>query len=247
MRWFRADLHIHSVLSPCGDLDMSPLNIIKTAKEQKLDFIAISDHNSTYHASLMMELGRREGVVVFPGVEISTREEIHCLCLFETLDQINEIQCFLDEYSMQFPNNPEKFGLQLVVDEKEKIIKYVDDLLIVGLNVSIEQVELKVHELGGVFILAHVDRMVHSIYAQLGFIPLDLHVDAIEFSSQTTKEKLIERKPELKKYSLISNSDAHTIDSIGNRYSEYFLEEISFPEFKKALANEGERTTRTCI
>ena len=244
MNWYRADLHIHSVLSPCGDLDMSPTRIIQEAKNKKLDIIGISDHNSTLHAELMIELGKKEGITVFPGVEISTQEEVHCLAFFENIEATKIFQKFLNKESAGIKNNTKRFGHQLVVNEKEEILDEVPDLLIMGLTATIEEVEKRVHELEGMFIPAHVDRAITSIYSQMGFIPKDLKIDAIEFSSNTNKAELLAKRPELSNYSIITNSDAHYPDNIGKTFTEYYLENPSFEEWKKALQGKEGREIR---
>jgi PHP family Zn ribbon phosphoesterase len=235
MKWFRADLHIHSVLSPCGDLDMSPVRIIHEAKKEKLDIIGLADHNSTLHCELLVELGKREGITVFPGVEINTREEVHCLAFFEKVDTVQKFQHYLNLHLPDIKNKPDKFGYQLVINEKEEILDEVENLLIIGLDCSIEEAEKKVHELGGIFIPAHVDRQANGIFSQIGFIADDLKIDAIEYSAALTSDKLLKLRPELKRYSLISNSDAHYPNQIGKRVTEYYLEEPSFSEWNKAL------------
>jgi len=244
MKWYRADLHIHSVLSPCGDLDMSPARIIREAKKKKLEIIGLTDHNSTLHVELMMELGKKEGITVFPGVEINTREEVHCLAFFEKVDDAQKFQEFLEKHLPEIHNKPERFGHQLVVNELEEILNEIEYLLIIGLDCSIDEIEQKVHELGGIFIPAHVDRKSNSIFSQIGFISDDLKIDAVEYSSGVTKEKLLNQYPELEKYALISNSDAHLPEQIGHSITEYFLETPTFEEFKKALLNEGGRKIR---
>ncbi|QQS50173.1 MAG: PHP domain-containing protein [Bacteroidota bacterium] len=245
MKWYRADLHVHSVLSPCGDLDMSPTRIIREAKQKKLDIIGISDHNTSLHAELMVELGKKEGIVVFPGVEISTLEEVHCLAFFETIEATKTFQKFLDEHSAQIANNPSRFGEQFVVNEKEEIIGEVEDLLIMGLTASIEEVERKVHSLKGVFIPAHIDRKITSIFSQIGFIPPGLQIDALEFSAATSRETVLNQRPELETYSLITNSDSHYPDQLGRAFTEYYLQEPSFNEWKMALNNIEGRKIRT--
>lgn len=244
MNWYRADLHIHSVLSPCGDLDMSPARIIQEAKKNKLDIIGIADHNSTLHAELMVELGKKEGITVFPGAEVSTQEEVHCLTFFENIEATKIFQEFLEKHSSGIQNKTERFGHQLVVNEKEEILNEVDDLLIMGLNANIEMVEQFTHSLNGVFIPAHVDRSATSIYSQMGFIPTDLKIDAIEFSSNSTRKSILENRPELRKYALITNSDAHYPGHIGHSVTEYFMKEPSFSEWKRTLAGKGERKIR---
>lgn len=244
MEWYRADIHVHTVLSPCGDLDMSPVRIIKEAKNKKLNIIGVTDHNSTLHAKSMVELGKKVGITVFPGVEITTREEIHCLAFFENIETTNLFQQYIEAHTVEIKNKPERFGHQLVVNEKEEIIDTIDHLLIMGLDTTINEVEKEVHQLNGVFIPAHVDRPSTSIYSQIGFIPDDLEIDAIEYSANSTKESLLMKRKELASYCLITNSDAHFLNQLSNRYTEYFLSEPSFNEWKMALKGENGRKTK---
>ena len=98
MNTYRADLHIHTVLSPCGDLDISPTRIIEKAREKGLDIIGITDHNSTRHCSLIRELAQPAGIFVLMGAEVTTREEVHCLSFFENDDQLSEFQAYLEQH-----------------------------------------------------------------------------------------------------------------------------------------------------
>lgn len=245
MKWFRADLHVHSVLSPCGDLDMSPTRIIKKAKEKKLDIIGITDHNSTLHAECMMQLGNKEGITVLPGAEITTREEVHCLTFFENIETTKKFQQFIDKNTVEINNKPDRFGHQLVVNAQEEIIDTIDHLLIVGLNATINEVEEEVHRLNGIFIPAHVDRSSTSIYSQMGFIPHDLNIDAIEFSGSTNKKALLSKRKELANKCLITNSDAHYEHQLGSCITEYFIEKPTFIEWKKALSGLDGRKIKT--
>ena len=119
---YKADLHVHSILSPCGDIDMSPVRIIKEAKKRNIDILGISDHNSTLHCRLMMELGKEEGIFVLPGVEVNTREEIHCLAFFENIALVDEFQNYLEEHLPHILNVKSMFGEQLLVDKDENIL-----------------------------------------------------------------------------------------------------------------------------
>jgi 3',5'-nucleoside bisphosphate phosphatase len=235
MRWYRADLHIHSVLSPCGDLDMSPVRIIHEAKNHNLDIIGITDHNHTGHAKLTIELGEKEGIQVFSGVEINTREEIHCLAFFENIGKTEKFQDYINSCATRIENKPEKFGHQLLVNEKEEILEQIEWLLISSLTCSIDEVEKKVHQLDGVFVPAHIQRKSNCIYTQLGFLPDNLIIDAIEITDCTRLSDLYSTRPELKDYSIILNSDAHYPQQIGSQYSNYYLKEPSFVEWKMAL------------
>ena len=150
----RADLHIHTVLSPCGDLDMSPANIIGMALQKGRSLIGISDHNSTRQAPVIRQLGEQQGVRVLCGTEINTAEEVHALAYFPTLERLAEFQHFLDLHLPDIKNNPDKFGYQVVVDAMEQIIYEEERLLITALDVDINTIEHTVHALDGIFIPA---------------------------------------------------------------------------------------------
>jgi PHP family Zn ribbon phosphoesterase len=241
MKKFRADLHVHSVLSPCGDLDMSPTRIILEARKKNIDILGISDHNSTYHCRLMMELGKEAGIFILPGVEINTQEEIHCLAFFENADLTDIFQIFLDEHLPYVPNKKELFGEQLIVDRNESIIGEIDSLLVSGLEADIYSVEKEIKRLGGIFIPAHIDRPYNSILSQLGFLPPDLQFDALEVSARTSVSAFRKLHPELDQITLITNSDAHHPDFLGRATTNFRIEEPSFKEILMALRTEQYR------
>jgi 3',5'-nucleoside bisphosphate phosphatase len=235
MKTFRADLHIHTVLSPCGDLEMSPLNIIATAKKQKIDIIGITDHNTTRHCALMKKLGSENGVFVLTGAEVTTKEEVHCLTFFDKPESLDEFQRYLDKYLPFVKNDPYNFGYQVVVDQEENIIDEVESLLIVAIDQSISEVRNKVKGLNGIFIPAHVNRPRNGLLSQLGFIPDDLNPDAIEIFGKHAKAAFLQEHPEFNAYQLIRSSDAHHPDSIGNWTTQFLLHHISFEEIVMAL------------
>jgi len=242
---YKADLHIHSVLSPCGDIDMSPARIISEAKKRKLDILGISDHNSTLHSKLMVELGMKAGIFVLPGVEINTREEIHCLAFFENTDIADDFQEFLNENLPHIQNITTKFGEQLVVDKDENILYEFDYLLISALNADIYTVSKKVKSLGGIFIPAHIDRPYNSIISQLGFIPDDLIKDALEVSARNSISSFRKQHPEFNNITLITNSDAHQPEAIGRVSNIFEIKEPSFSEILKALQGTDGRKVYT--
>jgi len=235
MNKYRADLHIHTVLSPCGDLEMSPANIIAKALEKGLDIIGITDHNSTRHCKLMRELAEAAGIYVLMGAEVTTREEVHCLTFFENDDQLSEFQAYLEKHLPLIPNNVEKFGYQVVVDADEQIIDEIEFLLISALDQSIEQVEKKVHSLGGIFIPAHIDRPSYSIISQLGFIPDDLLIDGIEISANCKIQSVIPFLGKQTERTIIRNSDAHYLENIGKAFSVFEMEHRTYSEVILAL------------
>lgn len=235
MNKYRADLHIHTVLSPCGDLEMSPINIIKKANEKGLNIIGITDHNTTRHCKLISKLAEPEGIFVLMGAEVTTREEVHCLSFFENDDKLSDFQVYLEKHLPPIPNNTQKFGYQVVVDENEQVIDEIENLLLSALDQSIEQVEQKVHSLGGIFIPAHIDRPSYSVISQLGFIPTDLLADGFEISALCSLEKVLPLPGNQKGKSIIRNSDAHYVDQIGKVFTVFEMKCCSFSEIKLAL------------
>lgn len=241
MQTYRADLHIHTVLSPCGDLEMSPRNIVAQAKARDIDIIAVADHNSTLHGPVIRKLAEPLGITVIFGAEVTTREEVHCLCLFETEIQRQKFQQYIDLNLPNIPNDPKSFGYQVVVNENDEILEEVEPLLINGLSVGISNVEQTVHNLGGLFIPAHIDRPRYSLISQLGFVPPDLVFDALEIFRKTSPADILSKYSYLKNPTLIKNSDAHFIDQVGEVFTTYLLENPTFSELAKALKCEDGR------
>jgi 3',5'-nucleoside bisphosphate phosphatase len=241
MQQYRADLHVHTLLSPCGDLEMSPANIVKRAAELEIKILGIADHNSTKQAPLVKKLAEKEGIFTLCGAEVTTKEEVHCLAFFENIETLSEFQKYLDEHLPDIKNDPKYFGHQVVIDEQELILEEIPKLLISGINQSLEQVERKVHELQGIFIPAHIDRKKFSLTSQLGFVPPDLKADAFEISGLTTVKDIVIMFPYLIDKTFIRSSDAHHIGQLGAGYSIFEIEEPSFREIKMALKEERGR------
>jgi 3',5'-nucleoside bisphosphate phosphatase len=239
MPLFRVDLHIHTVLSPCGSLEMSPVNIVQAALKAKLDLIAITDHNSTKQAVIVRELAKESGLTVICGAEVTTKEEIHVLALFENDEQIQRFQQFIDENLTVIKNKPEYFGYQVVVDRNDQIIEEEERLLISALGKGIHEIEKVVHQLGGLFIPAHVDRPMNGIISHLGFIPNDLQCDAFGLSIRADKEKWTKSPLFPKNAIFIQNSDAHMPDQIGKAFTEIEMDKPTFQGLRNALKKEA--------
>lgn len=244
MNDYRADLHIHSLLSPCGDLDMSPSRIIGEAAKKGLDIIGITDHNSTRQSQLIYEMGKENGIFVLRGAEVCTREEIHNLVFFEKTEELLHFQEYLDLHLPRIKNKPLAFGYQIVVD-KDEMIDYEEEWsLATALDVSLEELASKVHELNGIFIPAHIDRFVTGIYSQLGFFPEGLEADALEISWRSNPKDFVDSHPEIKNYSIVTNSDSHYPDDIGRVHTIFRMETRSFQEIRMALAKTNGREVR---
>ena len=241
MRTFRTDLHIHTVLSPCGDLEMSPARIVSLAKTRGLDIIGITDHNSTQQCKLIWELAQNSGLTVIPGCEATSKEEVHCLCLFPDFYALDEFQLFINRHLNFIPNNPSILGYQVVVDADENILEEFDNYLGAALNVSIEELEQKVHGLSGIFIPAHIDRPRNSLFSNLGFLPTELNVDALQISKLADEKAARERYHISSEITMVKFSDAHYPDDLGRIFTNFEIEEPTFDEMRKALKNEDGR------
>jgi PHP family Zn ribbon phosphoesterase len=241
MKFLRADLHIHSVLSPCGDLDMSPTNIVSVAAMKGFDIIGITDHNTTRHCELVSRLAAKKGIFVMQGAEVTTKEEVHCLAFFENTDALKKFQEFLDANLPEIINDPEKFGHQVQVDENENVLFEETRLLISAISKSFEETEAFIHSLNGLFIPAHINKKKNSIYSQLGFLPVNLNADALEISGVSSPSLFAQDHPEINSFPLIRNSDAHFPGDIGSSFTVFYINYPSFDEIRLALKRENGR------
>lgn len=235
MNQYKVDLHTHTVLSPCGDIEMSPENIVKKAKEKGLDIIGITDHNSTKNCKVFEDVAKDYDLMILKGAEVTSKEEVHCLAFFENDIELIEFQKYLDEHLPKIENDVNKFGYQVVVDREENIIEQINWLLISALDVSINQIEKKVHDLNGLFIPAHIDRARYSILSQLGFVPDDLKYDALELSKFVKKDEFVKQNQYLADYCFIQSSDAHYINDVGSTTTVFQMHDKSFKEVALAL------------
>lgn len=242
MNTFRADLHVHTLLSPCGDLEMSPANIVAAAKTKKIDILGITDHNSTRHCRLITKLAADAGIFVLCGAEITSEEEVHCLAFMPGFDTLNILQEYLDAHLPDIKNDVNKFGYQVQVDEEEQIIHEEEKLLISALDQSIDEIADFVHRHGGIFIPAHINRPAFGLISQLGFVPPDLNFDALELSRHISKTNFLSQNPHLSNLTFITSSDAHFPEDIGRIHTSFRIEKPCFNEIYLALKNQAGRS-----
>jgi len=241
MTEFRADLHIHTLLSPCADLEMTPANIVERAAKSGLQIIGITDHNSTKNALLAKKLAQKQGLFVLTGAEVTTKEEVHCLAFFEFENQLAQFQQFLDKQITIIPNPDGHYGYQPVVDEHDNILELIPNYLPAALKKGISDVQKVVEKLDGIFIPAHVDRTSNGLFSQLGFIPPGLKFDAMGISRWTSEKDVRKHYVLGKEITLIRNSDAHYLQQIGEICTVFNIEKICFSEIKMALNQQNNR------
>jgi PHP family Zn ribbon phosphoesterase len=216
------DLHIHSCLSPCGDNDMTPNNIVNMAKLKGLDVIAVTDHNSAKNLPAVYEVAQKEGIILLLGMEVNTKEDIHALIYFRTLEDVMLFDELIEKHLPEIKNSPEVFGHQYIMNSEDEIIGEVEKLLISALDLGIDDIVSLAKIYNGVVVPAHINRNSYSITASLGFVPPDLAVNTLEISKETTIEKTIKEFRFFKDYFFIQSSDAHYLEDIAER--EYYID-----------------------
>jgi len=242
LKQYSADLHIHSCLSPCASLDLSPREIVERAKAQGLDIIAVTDHNTAKNVRVVMGLGERRGLTVIPGMEVQTREEIHLLALFpdwpSTAAWDEEVRRHLPDVR----NDPEVFGDQPIVDEEGNILEFEERLLLNSIDLPLEEVKHRIEGHGGMTIPSHFDKGSFSLISQLGLIPEDMELEVLEASHKTHFPSMGNVSPHIPR---IVSSDAHRLEDIGNARTIFLLAEATLRELRLAFrGREGRKIVR---
>lgn len=202
------DFHIHTALSPCGDDDMTPNNIVNMAVLKGLDAIAITDHNTAKNVPACIECAKDKPLVVIPGMEIETAEEIHMLALFDNTDALMHLDRIVSENLPGIKNREDIFGEQIIYDSNDNSIGREENMLVTATALDIAAAAGIVRQLGGVAIPAHIDKSSYSIVSNLGFIPDEQEFSAVEVKDPLKIDKL-SKSNKLDKYLIIHNSDAH--------------------------------------
>lgn len=241
LKQFSADLHMHTCLSPCAELDMTPREIVRVSLSRGLNIIAITDHNSAENAEAAIRAARGTGLEVLAGMEISTSEEAHILAFFENAECASRMQEIVFSNLPAEENDERLYGDQVVANEDDEVIGFNKRLLISSTKLRAKYLIDLIGSFGGLSIASHVDREAFSIVSQLGFIPADMKFDAVEMSAQISREKAESVFGDMKKFTWVSFSDAHHPVDIGKRVTTFTLNEPTFSEIRLALRNEDGR------
>lgn len=215
------DLHVHSCLSPCGDEDNTPNNIAGMASLSELDIVALTDHNSAKNCPAFYIAAEKYGIIPVAGMELTTSEDIHVVCLFENLSDALSFDEYVQNNRYLIRNKPEFFGEQLILDGEDSVIGKEENLLTNATFISIEDVKATVDGFGGVAFPAHIDRDSNGIISVLGSIPPDTEFDFFELHDGSKKDEY-SAKYGIPKEKFIVSSDAHYLTSLKDK--ENYLE-----------------------
>lgn len=237
MKKYRADLHVHTVLSPCAEIEMLPPLIVNEVLNRGIDLIAITDHNASSNIESVQKAAKDTGITVLPGIELQTKEEVHLLCLFDELFQVEELQEIVNSGLPSLRNRADYFGDQLIVDENGDFVSKEDRLLITSVNLSLEEAFLAVEKIGGLCIPAHVNRKANGLLEILGFVPENVPFLALEVSRHISPKDAKLKYPQLDKFQIIQNGDVHRLSEfVGTTI--FNIESPRINEIRLALSND---------
>ncbi len=243
MKTYRAELHVHTVLSPCGDIEMIPPLIVEEALSKRINLIAVTDHNASANIRAVQRAAHGFDLAVMPGMELQTREEVHVLCLFDTLQQIAALQTRVDAALPPLKNNIDFFGEQFVVDETGEYLQREEKLLLTSTSLTLNDAWQQVNTLGGMMIPAHVDRKAFGLLAILGFVPADIPFEALEISRFWKPGEVTAKYPQLTHYPLIQSGDVHYLNEFLG-VNEFHCEAPTIAEIRMALRQQDGRSHR---
>lgn len=238
---FFADLHIHTCLSPCAELSMTPRGIVDRAASLGINMLAICDHNTAENVAVTVDLAKRKGISVIAAMEITSAEEVHVLGFFKNVETVLRMQSVVYEHLQPGENDEDAFGMQVIVNADDEVLGFNRRLLLGATSLSVNRIVATIHELRGIAVASHIDREGFGIIGQLGFISPDIGFDALEISYRTKYEKALELFDTYRTIPWISCSDAHEVIEIGRRTSRITMNHANFDELCLALQGCGGR------
>lgn len=241
LRRFRADLHIHSCLSPCGELTNFPRKIVERALDEGLHIIALSDHNTAENAAATVQAAAGTGLTVLPGMELTSEEEVHILAVFESMADALPAQ---EEIYKKLPVAQDKAPYvqdQVVVNKDDEVMGFCSRCLMAATRLTVREVVELIHRHNGLAIASHIDREAFGLVSQLGFIPPDLALDALEVSPLTSIAQARAGADPASRLPMVRFSDAHRPEEIGRASTEFLLAAPTVGELSLALHKKGGR------
>jgi PHP family Zn ribbon phosphoesterase len=233
------DLHIHSCLSPCGDDESTPGNIAGMAAVKGLDVIALCDHNSCKNTPALLSIAQAYGVLAIPGMELTTLEEVHVVCLFRSLAAALDFDAYVSKVLIPIPLDARIFGKQEIRDCNDELCGTVDNLLINATQISFDEVYDLLRQWDAVMVPAHIDKSSNSLIANLGFVPSDSKFHCVEVKNMANWHKLKQANPYLETVNVITDSDAHYIQDINEPINQLYVQEKSIDAVLDALVKKN--------
>lgn len=235
MMEYEYDLHVHTCLSPCGDNEMTPNNIVNLAILAGCDILALTDHNSCKNAPAVMAAARETDLLVIPGMELCVAEEAHIICLFETLDGAMDFDKYVENHTPAVTNRSEVFGEQCICDAEDRVIGYEEKLLLIASEIGVNQVTDLVRQYGGCAFPAHVDRNAFSVISSLGAIPPEAKFQTAELTLNCDEPAFIKRHVGLRNMRILKNSDAHYLEVLAGEKKTVVMPEKSIKAVFKLI------------
>lgn len=232
------DLHLHSCLSPCGDDDMTPANIVGMAAVKGLDVIALTDHNSCKNCPAAMKHGEEYGVTVIPGMELTTSEEVHVVCLFPELNDTLNFDQYVYERILPIKNKKNIFGEQQIMNELDQVIEVEERLLISATSISFDEVFDLVKSYHGIAYPAHIDKSTTSLLSNLGFVPPDSSFTCAEITTYDHLHQIQKEHPYFLRCNIISSSDAHYLQDIHEPNYQLYARSRQIPDILDSLSRQ---------
>jgi len=231
------DLHIHSCLSPCGDEDMTPANIVNMAKLLGLDVIAVTDHNSCKNLPAVYSYAEKNDIIVIFGMELCTMEEVHVLCYFRTLEDASAFDGYVYDSLIKVTNNESIFGRQEIYNDEDLKVGNEPNLLINATSISFDSLDELMKRYRGVYVPAHVDKGSNSLISNLGFVPPEVRFGCVEIKDMNKADELRVLHPYFAQCNIVTNSDAHTLGDINEPVNFIYVRERSREAILEALVD----------
>jgi hypothetical protein len=213
---------------------MYPRALIEKSIAEKLDVIAVCDHNASENVEYVLSLAKGRPITVLPGMEVSSLEEVHVLAIFDDLRDLKKLQTTVYEH-LPGKNREDIFGCQVIVNDRDEVEGMNERLLIGATDIPLHHIINQIHAFGGLAIASHIDRPSYSILSQLGFIDPETPFDALEISAAADIKKARGQYPDLSTHAMIQSSDAHFIRDIGRAFSTMILQAVNIHELKLAF------------
>ena len=219
------DFHLHSCLSPCGDNMMTPGNIAGMAFLNGLQAVALTDHNTAKNCPAFLEQAANLGLTAIPGMELTTEEEVHVVCLFAKLEEAMEFDSFVNTHLIRIKNKPEIFGEQIIVDKNDEPCGTEPYLLINATDISFDDAYDVIKQHHGIMIPAHLDKSSTSLISNLGFVPPDSRFKCFELHHMENLHRMKKENPYLINCNVICDSDSHYLENIHSAAYSILVEE----------------------